>query len=262
MEPTYLFTVIIGLLIINHRFYWKVNNRLKFKDHTPFFIAHRGYKNNYPENTLESYKAAEEIGFKWVELDVVATKDGHIMCTHNFDLERETNGKGFFHELTVNAVNPINVVDKNRKPTGIMVPSLHSVFDELDINTMVNIEIKAPNALDLSTARAFNKILPSLPVNRILLSSFNPLVIAYLRLTNRNLITGFLYQNLEYEWFINWIHPSYIHPRADLINRTVLQYKQKRNVGVAAWTVNGRHAIDWCIGNNIDAIITDRSDIK
>ena len=161
MEPTYLYIVIIGLLIINHRFYWKVNNRLKFKDHTPFFIAHRGYKNNYPGNTLESYKAAEEIGFKWVELDVVATKDGHIMCTHNFDLERETNGKGFLHELTANAVNPINVVDKNRKPTGIMVPSLHSVFDELDINTMVNIEIKAPKAFDISTARAFNKILTS-----------------------------------------------------------------------------------------------------
>ena len=257
MDPSVIIIGFLLLLIVNHRYYWKVNSQLKFKDPTPFFISHRGYKSNYPENTIESYKAAEESGFKWVELDVVTTNDGHILCTHNFDLERETNGLGYFHKINKRDVNPVNVVDKNRIVTGSRVPSLISVFNELHHNTKVNIEIKAPRAFDFSTARALIRVLPDLPIERILVSSFNPFVIAYLRLKNKRLITGFLYQNLEYEWLINWIHPSYIHPRADLIDESILKYKNERNLGIAAWTVNNRPAIDWCLRKNLDAIITD-----
>ena len=87
------------VLLVNHRYYWRVPGHRRFKDNTPFFISHRGYKKRYPENSIEAFNHAEEIGFQWIELDVVSTKDGHVMCSHNFDLERETSGYGYISNI-------------------------------------------------------------------------------------------------------------------------------------------------------------------
>ena len=56
---------------------------------------------------------------------------------------------------------------------------------------------------------------------------------------------------------INIFHPSYIHPRADLLNYKMLSVARKHNVGVNVWTVNNEPAIKWCLNNGVDGIITD-----
>ena len=58
--------------------------------------SHRGDKTYYPENTDPAYTKAVLDGFTGLELDVVASKDGTIFCSHNHDLERETNGLDTF----------------------------------------------------------------------------------------------------------------------------------------------------------------------
>ncbi len=48
-------------------------------------IAHRGWRNRYPENTLQGINAAIEIGAQHVEIDVQLTSDGiPILCHDNF----------------------------------------------------------------------------------------------------------------------------------------------------------------------------------
>ena len=101
-----------------------------------------------------------------------------------------------------------------------------------------------------------------IPKNRIIISSFNPLVILYFKLFHRNIITGFLYQNPEYFWFVNWIHPSYIHPRADLLNDELIEYAKNKNLGINVWTVNNIPALEWCRDKKVDGIITDLGVIK
>ena len=250
------------LLLIRHRFFWRVPGRLRFKDPKPFLIAHRGYKKLFKENSLGSYVDAQKYGFQWIELDVICTKDKEVICSHNFDLEKETMGRGYITELDYNALKPIIAEDNTNTQGQDILPRLLDVFKKLDSNIKVNIEVKSPYAWDLRTARALSKILKKVPAKRIIISSFNPFVILYFKLFHHQIITGFLFQNIGYIWFVNWIHPSYIHPRADLLNDDLLSYAKAKNLGINVWTVNNNHAISWCRDKHVDGIITDLGVIK
>ena len=245
-------------MVVKHRYYWSVAGSRRFNDPTPFFISHRGYKKENPENTIGAFIDAEENEFNWIELDVVSTKDGKVVCSHNFDLERETDGRGYISDLPLFALNSINTGVNTLKTKTSHIPTLVDVFKNIRNNTKVNIEVKAPRVLDLSTARALGKIIGKLPIDRIIISSFNPFVILYFKLFYRNIITGFLYQNIEYFWIVNWVHPSYIHPRADLINDELISFAEQKNMGINVWTINNKTAFWWCKEKNIDGIITDR----
>jgi glycerophosphoryl diester phosphodiesterase len=61
------------------------NKKIKIKD--DFILnGHRGLLNRAPENTWLGFQAALGAGFRSIEMDVLQTKDGKIVCTHNFDL--------------------------------------------------------------------------------------------------------------------------------------------------------------------------------
>ena len=47
---------------------------------------------------------AQAQGFQWIEIDVISTKDKEVICSHNFDLEMETVGRGYITELDYNAL--------------------------------------------------------------------------------------------------------------------------------------------------------------
>ena len=188
-----LLSSLFFVLLVNHRYYWRVPGHRRFKDNTPFFISHRGYKKKYPENSIEAFNHAEEIGFQWLELDVVSTKDGHVMCSHNFDLERETNGYGYISNINKKDINADIALLSNKNSYKSRLPQLLDVFKKIGSSTKVNIEIKSPRAFDLSTARAVSKVVKHLPLDRVLISSFNPFVILYFKIFHRSVVTGFLY---------------------------------------------------------------------
>ncbi len=48
----------------------------------PLVIAHRGASGILPEHTLEAYAAAIEQGADFIEPDLVATRDGHLVARH------------------------------------------------------------------------------------------------------------------------------------------------------------------------------------
>ena len=258
MNSMILLISVFLFLIVRHRYYWRVSGHLRFTDSVPFLISHRGYTKNHPENTIEAFIDAENHNFNWIELDVVSTKDDKVVCSHNFDLERETDGSGYISEIEYLSLNPINAGFSMRKSKKYSIPTLIEVFDNLKKSTKVNIEIKAPVAHDLSTARALGKIINKLPTERIIISSFNPFVILYFRLLYRNVTTGFLYQNIEYLWLSNWIHPSYLHPRADLVDDSLISFAKSKNLGINVWTINNKGSYLWCNRKKLDGIITDR----
>jgi glycerophosphoryl diester phosphodiesterase len=58
----------------------------------PLVIGHRGGANGYlPEHTLEAYALGIELGADYVEPDLVATKDGHLIARHEPNLIATTN---------------------------------------------------------------------------------------------------------------------------------------------------------------------------
>lgn len=57
---------------------------------TPFYIAHRGSGDNWPEHTAEAYRQAIAAGAKAIEVSVQATKDGVLVCHHDLNTRRMT----------------------------------------------------------------------------------------------------------------------------------------------------------------------------
>jgi glycerophosphoryl diester phosphodiesterase len=57
----------------------------------PLVIGHRGAHGYLPAHTLEGYALAIELGADFIEPDVVATKDGHLIARHEPNLIATTD---------------------------------------------------------------------------------------------------------------------------------------------------------------------------
>jgi len=60
----------------------------------PKIIAHRGGKDNFPENTIYALRETIKAGSDGLEIDAQVTKDGVVVLYHPVDLSILTNGKG------------------------------------------------------------------------------------------------------------------------------------------------------------------------
>lgn len=58
----------------------------------PFYAAHRGSGNEFPEHTLTAYTGAAGAGAKAIEVSVQISADGVLFCMHDTDLTRITAG--------------------------------------------------------------------------------------------------------------------------------------------------------------------------
>jgi glycerophosphoryl diester phosphodiesterase len=61
---------------------------------SPEVVAHRGATSDAPEHTLAAYRHAAEIGADAVECDVRLTRDGVLVCVHDRQIRRTSNGRG------------------------------------------------------------------------------------------------------------------------------------------------------------------------
>lgn len=98
----------------------------------PVFIAHRGNNNQYPENSLLSFRTVtRQAG---IETDIQMTTDGKWYCFHDKTLDRMTNGTGNFMDksseeidsLILDSGNGINGVPDNLKK----IPTFEEYLDE------------------------------------------------------------------------------------------------------------------------------------
>ena len=59
--------------------------------HKPLVIAHRGASGYLPENTLEAYQRAIDLGADAIEPDLISTKDGVLIASHYPNLATDTD---------------------------------------------------------------------------------------------------------------------------------------------------------------------------
>ncbi|XVF43241.1 hypothetical protein PTKIN_Ptkin02bG0024400 [Pterospermum kingtungense] len=57
----------------------------------PYNIAHRGSFGEFPEETVAAYKRAIEEGADFIETDILASKDGVLICFHDVILDNTTD---------------------------------------------------------------------------------------------------------------------------------------------------------------------------
>lgn len=76
--------------------------------------AHRGFSSEYPENTEIAFQAAADIPFfKGIETDIQMSKDGVLVCMHDIDLSRTTNGKGKVSDYSYKQLRELYITGGN-----------------------------------------------------------------------------------------------------------------------------------------------------
>ncbi|KAH7856625.1 hypothetical protein Vadar_003675 [Vaccinium darrowii] len=66
-------------------------NRQPLQTFRPFNIAHRGSNGEIPEETAAAYLRAIEEGADFIETDILASKDGALICFHDVTLDDTTD---------------------------------------------------------------------------------------------------------------------------------------------------------------------------
>src|SRR5260370_42290120 len=74
----------------------------------PAAIAHRGANRVAPENTLPAFEAAIALGCDYAEIDVRATRDGHLVLVHDRTVDGKTDGAGTVAEMDLAAVRALD----------------------------------------------------------------------------------------------------------------------------------------------------------
>lgn len=93
-----------------------------------------------PENTIEAFAAALEIGVNELELDLRASSDGHLVVMHDATVDRTTDGTGAVAELTLAQIRALDAGG------GAQVPTFAEVLETT--TGSLQVEIKDPRAID------------------------------------------------------------------------------------------------------------------
>jgi len=92
------------IILTNHNKYIYKNKCAATPDYDSILrsVNHRGYNISAPENTIPAYKLSKLMGFKYVETDVLFTKDGIPVLIHDDTIDRTSNGTGKIKDMTYN----------------------------------------------------------------------------------------------------------------------------------------------------------------
>ena len=150
-------TLVSLIIIVSYFGYWSARGMGSFYTSTPMMIAHRGTTKDFPENTIEAYNESIKLGYNGIELDVLSSKDGVIYCSHNHQLERETNDRGYIHEMVAAELDKIKTGAHTHPDNQRPIPRLENAVKQMPNNIRINIEIKFSGPFDFSTISILRK---------------------------------------------------------------------------------------------------------
>jgi len=256
-------TVVLVFFTLRYIIFWHGMDLANIYQDKPIFFGHRGDSNNFPENTIASYRSAIKNGLNAIELDVMLTKDNRLVCSHNFDLECETSGTGFIDKIDYQDLEKVKTGRQLHPLKQEAIPLLLDVSASLPNTVLLNIEIKTKSTFDLKAAIKVAKMIKNGDIpQKVIVSSFNPIAVRTIKLVSKSIPTGFIYRKEKNFRGVFIARPDCLHPKAEIITDKVIRFCKKRNMRINTWTVNNIHLRDWIIQKGIDGIITDHPELS
>lgn len=216
-------------------------------------IGHRGAAAHAPENTLPSFETAWRMGADMIELDVHQTIDGTLVCIHDYDVERTTNGNGLVNELTIDEIRHLDAGQGER------IPLLEEVLIFAKNRIGVNIELKVPEieekVLDMVTKLDM--------LEHVIFSSFLHSSLSVLHVLNPETHTAVLF-NSEIEQVVKYarnLSAQAINPLFFLVTKELVDDAHQAGLKVYPWTVNDADFMREQLLLGVDGIITDLPDL-
>ena len=148
-------------------------------------VAHRGLHaagKGVPENSLPAFRAAAEAGYA-IELDVHRAADGTLVVFHDHDLRRMTGARGTVERMDFRSLRRLRLGG-----TACTIPLLREVLECVGGRVPLLIELKnggLPGALERTLVRELAGYR-----GPVILESFNPLTVWWLRRNAPHLVCG------------------------------------------------------------------------
>lgn len=201
----------------------------------PKIVAHRGGKGPFPENTPDAYAYAAEKGCEAVEMDI----------RYNYFRRRFFLAHDIIHH------------PQRRKNF------LELAVEKIPEDVLLVLEIKTMSLFPGIVARSFSRFYAKhLNGRDVVVISFNPIILMFLRKINdqipRGMLCGSLFSIILHNWFLWRIVDAqwYIVNKRLLSNRFVLWARQ-RGMMTAIYLVNSIKSWKKALKFDIDMTITD-----
>jgi glycerophosphoryl diester phosphodiesterase len=217
-------------------------------------IGHRGAKGHQPENTLISFQKAIDLKVDGIELDVHLSSDGEIIVIHDDTIDRTSNGKGFVNKLSLPELRASRIENEHE------IPTLTEVFDLINQQCLINIEIKGKGMIkpvvELIESYVENK---NWKYDQFIVSSFDWIALLDIHLLNPEIPLGVLTEyDLELAFaFAKFIDAKSVHAHYHLLSKKLTVQMQEEGFQVFAWTVNEPEDIQKIKSFNVNGIISD-----
>ncbi len=191
----------------------------------------------------------------------MTTRDLKIVIHHDFNFK---NPDG----TTI----PINQVEYSRlislsgeKSKGRRIPTLNEMLDSLPHDGIINLEIKTRRKFSSGFEEQLVKIIHDMDMAaRVIVSSFNPLVIRRVKRLSPQILTAFLWEkNRHFPYFDHPVALSFLaradafHPRISSITRKLVDRCRRRGLKINVWTVNTKTQLQKARRLEVDGIMTD-----
>lgn len=232
----------------------------------PLILAHRGASGHAPENTITAFKLARELGADGAELDVRLTADGVPVVFHDDGLRRLFGASSRVGDLTLSALRRHRFGKKfGPRYDDELIPTLDEALDALD-GLVVNIELKCDGLPRGGIGTKVASIIRThSAADRVVVSSFNPILLALFKAASRDISTAFLFDpegrpGLRGPWAGCALRTDYLNPRHDCVTAARTAAWHRRGYGVMTWTVNDEAGMRRAAGCGVDAIITNYPD--
>jgi glycerophosphoryl diester phosphodiesterase len=234
----------------------------------PLSIAHRGHSIAVPENTIESYRRAVELGAEMIEADVHLTRDGQLIMLHDDTLDRTTTGRGPARDATWEEVRSLDAGSwMGSEYRGLRVPTTPEFLDlAAEAGIFVCLEVKGADdaEADAIATALVRDILRRNAIDWALMSSYHHRALALAKRIAPELILApeRLPDDLPPD-------PPEALRQARALGAPVLQHQYMHlsrelvrtlhgaDIAVWSWTVNREEDIAESIGLGVDAVMGD-----
>ena len=225
----------------------------------PLLLGHRGAKVGAIENTMSAFARARDAGADGIEFDVRACASGELVVFHDADLARMAGRGEQISTMSWQQLAEVRIGNDER------IPSLEQVLAEFHDGTFVlNIEIKLP--LLAREVELVDGVLDAVARHgageQVVISSFNPRVVARVRRQAPGLACGYLFHQdepeiLQQAWRAPPARPYAVHPEHVLITPARLQRWLQLGFAVVTWTVDREPELQRLAELGVHAIISN-----
>jgi glycerophosphoryl diester phosphodiesterase len=243
-------------------------------------IAHQGGDRLYPSNTLYAFEQSAQMGVDVLELDVHASKDGHLVVIHDDTLERTTNGTGLVKEKTLAELQALDAGytwSPERKEEsfpyrgqGIVIPTLEQVFQRFP-TYRINIEIK--QAEPRITQNLCNLIHQYNKQEQVLVVSFYDSEMQDFRKLCPEVVTAGAPNEIRNFYILHRTFLANLYKSSadafqvpeyqdslHILTKRFINNAKNKNIQVHVWTVDETSDMQRMIELGVNGIITDRPD--